>query len=110
MIDQLTELEKTHEELTTRLADPEVIADQEAFRNASKRLAEITPAVDLFRRFRSLEEELAATDEMLADLPKDDELFAMAQDETARLRRELPGPGTAILLRTPRSPQPPDHR
>ena len=89
MIDQLTELEKTHEELTTNLADPDFLADQDAFREASKKLAEISPIVELFRQYRAIEEELQATDEMLAGLNKDDELFQMAQEERERLQGQI---------------------
>jgi peptide chain release factor 1 len=88
MIDQLTELEKTHEELTTKLADPEVHADQDAFREASKRLAEISPAVGLFRQYRALEKEIDATNEMLEGLSKEDELFLMAQEEKQQLQAQ----------------------
>ena len=88
MIDQLTELEKTHDELTAKLADPEVHANQDAFREAGKRLAEISPAIALFRQYRAVEEELGETDEMLAGLAKDDELYLMAREERDRLQSE----------------------
>ena len=81
MIDQLTELEKTYDELTTRLADPEVLADQDDFRETSKRLAEITPAIELFRQYCAVEQELSETEEMLGGLSKEDELWEMAQEE-----------------------------
>ena len=89
MIDQLIELEKAHEELTAKLADPEVHADQDAFREASKKLAEIAPVIGLFRQFRATEDELAETNEMLGGLTKDDELFLMAQEEKERLQQEV---------------------
>ena len=88
MIDQLTELEKTHQELTAKLADPEIHADQDAFREASKKLAEISPVVNLFCQYRAIEVELAETDEMLAGLEKDDELFLLAQEEKERLQEQ----------------------
>ena len=81
MIDQLTELEKTLNELTAKLADPEVISDQNTYRETSKKLAEITPAVELFRQYRAADEELQETEEMLAGLSKEDELWEMAQEE-----------------------------
>ena len=85
MIDQLNELEKTHDELTAKLADPAVHADQNAFREASKKLADIAPAVELFRQFRAIEEELEETNELLEGLSKDDELLIMAEEEKTRL-------------------------
>jgi len=85
MIDQLTELEKTHKELTTKLADPEVLSDQDTYRETSKKLSEITPAVMLFRQHRDVEQELQETEELLSGLVKEDELWEMAQEERAGL-------------------------
>ena len=85
MLEQLQELEKTHEDLTARLADPEIHADQEAFRETSKKLAEISPVVELFQRYKSIEEELRQTEEMLGTLSKDEELYEMAQEEKLSL-------------------------
>ncbi|HTQ79714.1 MAG TPA: peptide chain release factor 1 [Thermoanaerobaculia bacterium] len=88
MIEKLAELEKTHDELTARLADPAVIGDRKAFTEASKTLAEISHTVDLYRRLKSLDRERQETEEMLAGLSKDDDLFAMAQEERDRLATE----------------------
>jgi peptide chain release factor 1 len=100
MLDKLSQLEKTHEELTQRLADPAVFADPKAYRDLNKTLAEIDPAVRLYREYVKVRRERTANEELLASLPKDDELYALAQDEKQqlaarqeeleeRLRREL---------------------
>ena len=89
MLEQLQELEKTHEDLTARLSDPEIHADQEAFRETSKKLAEISPVVELFQQFKATREELQQTEELLGTLSKDDELFEMAQEDKDRLDQEL---------------------
>jgi peptide chain release factor 1 len=81
MIDQLTELEKTHDELTTKLADPKVLGDQDTYRETSKKLSEITEAVKLFRQYRAVEQELQETEELLSGLAKEDELWEMAHEE-----------------------------
>jgi peptide chain release factor 1 len=85
MIEKLAELEKTHEELTARLADPAVLADRKAYTEASKALSEIGHTVELYRQWKSVERERQETEEMLAGLAKDDDLYAMAQEERARL-------------------------
>ncbi len=87
MIDRLAELEKKHDELTTKLSDPKVIADQEVFREASKRLSEIAPVVELYRQYRLVEAQQRDTEELLAGLAKDDELYLMAQEEQQELAR-----------------------
>ena len=89
MMDQLQELEKTHRDLTARLTDPEIHADQEAFRETSKKLAEISPVVDLYQKYKAAKAEHQETEEMLGSLTKDDELFEMAHEEKIRLDQEL---------------------
>ena len=89
MMDQLQELEKTHRDLTARLTDPEIHADQEAFRETSKKLAEISPVVDLYQKYKAAKSERQETEEMLGGLTKDDELFEMAHEEKIRLDQEL---------------------
>ena len=100
MLDKLQELERTHKELTIKLADPETLADPNKYRETSIALAEIAPVVELYQEYSRLLQEKADTDEMLAELPKDDELYEVASEEREslagkveefeeRLRREL---------------------
>ncbi len=83
--EKLAELEKTHQELTARLADPAVIGDRKAYTETSKSLAEIDHVVGLYREYREVERQASETAEMLAGLGKDDDLYAMAEEERARL-------------------------
>ncbi len=85
MLEKLAELERTHVRLTERLADPEVLADPAAYRDASKALAEIAPAVDLYRRYRETRRQQAGTEEMLRGLAREDDLWALAQEERENL-------------------------
>ncbi|HSS52800.1 MAG TPA: peptide chain release factor 1 [Thermoanaerobaculia bacterium] len=100
MIEKLAQLEKTHQELTQRLMEPAIFSDPKVYREVNKTLAEIDPAVKLYREYVKADQQRRENEEMLAGLPKDDELYALAQDEkeqlTARvaeleeqLRREL---------------------
>ncbi len=85
MIDQLKELEKTHDELTARLAEPDIFSDRDRYRQVSKKLAEIAPAVELFRRHRQLEQQLTDTEQLLDSMSRDDELWEMAHQEKEQL-------------------------
>jgi peptide chain release factor 1 len=90
--EQLARLEATHAELTARLASPEVLSDPRAVREASKALAELDPVVELVRRFRDLDRELAGARELVASSAEGDELHALATREIATLeaaRREV---------------------
>lgn len=85
MIEKLAQLEKTHEELTQRLADPSVLTDRKAYTETNKALAEIGPLVDLYRDYKKIRQQSTETEEMLAGLSKDDELWEMAREERERL-------------------------
>ncbi len=85
MLEKLAELERTHEELTQKLADPAVLSDLKLYPETTKALSEIDHVVQLFREHKRLEAERADTDEMLAGLAKDDELYEIARDEREAL-------------------------
>ena len=89
MFEKLYQLEKTHAELTQRLADPAVLGDHKRYSEINKTLSEIDPTVRLFREHARIERQLAETDEMLATLPKEDDLYALAVEERARLSARL---------------------
>jgi len=85
MLEKLTRLEATHDELTSKLADPEVISDRRAFTEASKALAEIGRLVELYRQYKEVRRQRGETEEMIAGLSRDDELHEMAREELAGL-------------------------
>src|SRR6185436_19325575 len=92
MIEKLAEIEKTHEELTQRLADPALLADRKSYAETNKALAEISSVVELYREYKRVQKQCAETDEMLVGLPKDDEFYEIARDERERL--------TSLLVET----------
>ncbi len=89
MIEKLAELEKTHQELTARLADPAIFTDPKTYREVNKTLAEIDPAVRLYREYVKARKQRDENEELLAGLPKDDDLYALAQDEKEQLAARL---------------------
>jgi len=89
MLDQLVELEKTYQELTEKLADPEIHSDPELFRKTSKRLSDISPSVELFRQHKAVTKECRQTEELLAGLDRSDELYEVAEEERARLTARI---------------------
>ena len=89
MFEHLQDLEKKHDELFGQLAEPDVLADQSRYRDTNKKLAEIRPTVDLYRRYRKAVTERDETREMLQGLAKDDELRAVAEEELARLETSV---------------------
>ena len=85
MIDKLHQLEKNHEELTARLADPAVLAQPAQVREVSKALAELEPVVRLYRELREVERQQAENRELLGALGKGDELYTLAEEERTAL-------------------------
>ena len=90
------------EEISGLLADPDVIADQNQFRDLSKEYSRVEPIVKLFAEFETLEEDIAAAEEMAHD--EDQEIRDMGQEELQGLteRRET------LLLDLQKSLIPPD--
>lgn len=71
------------EEIAGLLADPDVISDQNQFRDLSREYARVEPIVKLFGEFESLDEELVAAKEMAED--SDREIREMGREELQSL-------------------------
>lgn len=89
---KLEKLAARHVEVSALLSDPEVIGNQEQFRQLSQEYAQLEPIARGFVRYQKLLSDMAAAEE----LQRDPELRAMAEEdlaaaETARepLEREL---------------------
>lgn len=90
MIEKLSQIEKTHEELTQRLTDPAVLTDHKAYTEINKALSEIDPTVKLYREYTRLTRQREETEEMLSALSKEeDELYEMAREERDQISRRL---------------------
>ena len=90
------------EEIAGLLADPDVIGDQNQFRDLSKEYARVDPIVTLFAEFETLDADIAAAREMADD--KDKDIREMGQEELQELniRRDQ------LLLDLQKSLIPPD--
>lgn len=90
------------EEIAGLLADPDVISDQNQFRDLSKEYARVEPIVKLFSEFETLAEDITAAEEMANDA--DDDVREMGEEELQSLteRRE------SLLLDLQKSLIPPD--
>jgi peptide chain release factor 1 len=77
------------EEISGLLSDPDVIGDQNQFRELSREYSRVEPIVALFNRFDLLSEEIAAAEEMANDA--DSDIRDMGQEELQGLmsQREM---------------------
>ena len=71
------------EELAGLLSDPDVISDQNQFRDLSKEYSRVEPIVKLFSDYESIDADMDAAREMAED--SDDEVRAMGEEELAAL-------------------------
>jgi hypothetical protein len=84
------------EELAGLLADPEVISDQNKFRDLSKEYSRVEPVVKLFSDYESIDADMAAAREMAGD--SDAEVRAMGEEELAALEVGQGEPEAAELV------------
>jgi peptide chain release factor 1 len=86
-ISRLEQLEKRFDELTGQMADPAVIADSDQYRKVTKAQSDVAEVVAKFREWKKVDDSLKQARGMLEE--HDQELRAMAEEETARLEPEL---------------------
>ena len=83
---KLERLGERLEELNGLLADPDVIGEQNKFRELSREYAEVKPVVDCFERYRNTLADLNNARDMLKDADK--EIRSLAEDEISRAETE----------------------
>ena len=100
---RLAEVRDRHGEVEKSLADPEVLGDPEAYKNAAKEHSELSELVDAFDTYQHLENELEDNQLLLEE--DDPELVEMAQAEIEAAEAQLPELEEKIsLLLLPQDP------
>lgn len=87
-IERLKSIEKQYEALEERLADPDIIRNQEEYQKHLKERAGLAPLVQTFRRYKQLQKELADNQTLLKE-ESDEELKALAREEIQALKEQL---------------------
>jgi peptide chain release factor 1 len=87
MHDKLAELARRFDELTARMADPEVYAEPGAFQKIAREAAELEPVVRCWRLLESVLTELGEAREMLAE-ESDADMRELAEEEVSTLGAE----------------------
>jgi peptide chain release factor 1 len=89
MFDKLEFISDKYDELSAKVSDPEVIADQNLWRKHIKEMAEMEPIVNKYKEYRKVKEDLRGAKEMLDEGGMDDELKEMAKEELYSLQDQL---------------------
>lgn len=86
LLNNLQQLVGRFEELSGLLSDPEVISDQNRFRDLSQEYARLEPVAGLFAAYEAAVRDVAAAEEMTAD--DDPEIRTMGREEAAAAEAE----------------------
>jgi len=99
MLERLADLEQEYEDVLQKLADPAVIADQNALRDISRRHKQLEPIVQRYREYRRAMDELAEAKQMLGDSSGEDrEIWRSMVDENEAAIERLEGELRVLLL------------
>ena len=103
VVRKLEHLVERFEEVQALLGDPEVIGDQDKFRNLSKEFSQLEDVVAGFNAYQQAQENLASAQEMLKD--SDPEMREMAQEEMKEAKGEIERLETELqVLLLPKDP------
>lgn len=94
----ISEVERSYEELTAQLADPEVLGDPGRYVPTARRHAELQTVYELVRRYREAEQTVADAEGLLGDSANDADMRSFAQDELIEGRRRQDELGDEIRL------------
>lgn len=85
--DRLESLEHRYQELEDALTDPEVIKNQDLYHKYRKEHADLSPVIQIFRRYQQVDKELAEN-QVLVKEETDEELKAYAREEIQGLKEQ----------------------
>ncbi len=86
MFQKLDAVEARYEELTKKISDPEVIANQNEWKEFMKEHAEIEPIVEKYREYKKTKKAMEDAEEMMSD----PELKELAEAEMLEAKEKLP--------------------
>lgn len=89
MFENLQEILRKFDEIEARLSTPEVVSDNDLYRNLLKEHHRLTPLVEAYRAFLEAERAAAEATLLAEDADTDAELRAFAAEEAAEKRREV---------------------
>ena len=87
--DLISEIERSYDELTARLIDPEVLGDRASYADAARAHADLQTVHELTRQYREAEQTVADAEGILADDSSDAEIREFAQEELSEGRRRV---------------------
>jgi peptide chain release factor 1 len=84
MFEKLASIERTYEELTQQMTDPEIIADNARYSRIARQQRELEPVVEQYRALKKLDDDIAGAKQILAET-SEAEMRELAELELADL-------------------------
>ncbi|MBR2779560.1 MAG: peptide chain release factor 1 [Firmicutes bacterium] len=88
MYDKLDFIQNKYEELSMKVSDPAVIADQAVWQNYAREIGEIEPIVQKYTEYRQVVDGIAEAREILEDGDSDEEMRQLAKMELSELEEK----------------------
>ena len=89
MFENLDVFVKRYEELNQKLYDPEVVSDQQLYKELMKEHKTITPIVEKYQEYQKTEQAMDEAKEMLAEGGMDREFKSMVEEEYEQAKSDL---------------------
>ncbi|CAN5594336.1 peptide chain release factor 1 [soil metagenome] len=104
MFEKLAQIEKSYDELTDQISQPEFMSDMSAYARLMKQHRSLGEIVEKYREVRKMQEDLQGAKD-LAEMADDDEMREMAAVEIAAIEEKLPAAEEELkLLLVPKDP------
>lgn len=101
MIEKLNLIAEKYEDINRKISDPQVITDQNLFKNLMKEHAHLEPIINHFNDYKKVLDSIEENREMIADASCDDELRELCELELTeydRQKEELENELKVLLL------------
>ena len=89
MLNKLDFIQEKYKELSDKVSDPEIIADQPVWQKHMKEMGEMEPIVNKYKEYKKAEEDLTGAKDMLLEGGLDDEIKELAKMEISDLEDKI---------------------
>ncbi len=90
LIEKLNSVEQTFNELTRRLADPDIATDPVEFQKVAKARSAMEETVGTYETWKKMQGDLEAAHELMKEAPGDAEMIEMANMEIGQIKAQIP--------------------
>ena len=89
MFEKLVDVEKRYDELSNQLQYPDVVTNQENYRNIMKEYKQLTPLIEKFREYKAAQNAEKEALEILSDSTADKDFKELADEELAQAKADI---------------------